>query len=211
MPYRQTERTEQRRAARRAQIVAAARKLFTLQGYEATTMQQVVTEAGTSIGNCYFYFRNKDELLAAVVDEFNAEIGRAIDAAFEATPAGLGQLAVAVYVGLVTVLNQADFARQILLETANPALRTRILAFFADRMRRFFTAHPTLLGQANPNWAALAWTGAAFNLLEKKLAGEISGEPADLGRFLARWNLQALGLPEPAVRQALAAIEQINH
>src|SRR2546425_11549934 len=56
MPYRVTERTEQRRQAMRKRIITAARDLFVRQGYQPTTMQQIVQEAGTSIGNCYFYF-----------------------------------------------------------------------------------------------------------------------------------------------------------
>ncbi|MFL5598198.1 MAG: helix-turn-helix domain-containing protein, partial [Gemmatimonadaceae bacterium] len=51
MVYRQTARSGKVRQASRAKLLAAARKLFARHGYEATTMQQIVREADTSIGN----------------------------------------------------------------------------------------------------------------------------------------------------------------
>lgn len=69
MVYRQTKRSAKIRLESRTRILAAARKLFAQKGYEATTMQQVVREAGTSIGNAYFYFENKEGLVKALVEE----------------------------------------------------------------------------------------------------------------------------------------------
>ena len=56
------ERTKQR-------IVAAALELFREQGYEATTMRAVADAAGVSLGNAYYYFAAKDDLLAAFYGE----------------------------------------------------------------------------------------------------------------------------------------------
>ena len=49
MPYRTSPRTAARKAAMRARILAAARRLFVAQGYDATTIQAIVGAAGTSI------------------------------------------------------------------------------------------------------------------------------------------------------------------
>ncbi|MCP4298457.1 MAG: TetR/AcrR family transcriptional regulator, partial [Proteobacteria bacterium] len=62
-------KSKKRREDRRKTILVAAMGLFTHFGYEKTTMQQVVEAAGTSIGNCYFYFPNKEALLHALVEE----------------------------------------------------------------------------------------------------------------------------------------------
>ncbi len=51
MPYRLTERGLERREAMRARIMTSASALFAIQGYQATTLRQVVEQAGTSIGN----------------------------------------------------------------------------------------------------------------------------------------------------------------
>ena len=53
-------------AARRQQILDAARVCFTRNGFHATSMQDVIAEAGLSVGAVYRYFRSKEELVAAI-------------------------------------------------------------------------------------------------------------------------------------------------
>jgi TetR/AcrR family transcriptional regulator, cholesterol catabolism regulator len=48
---------------RRGQIVRAAVKLFSEEGYYTTTIQQIAKEAGVSTGLIYQYFRDKDDVL----------------------------------------------------------------------------------------------------------------------------------------------------
>lgn len=48
---------------RRGQIVRAAVKLFSEEGYYTTTIQQIAREAGVSTGLIYQYFRDKDDIL----------------------------------------------------------------------------------------------------------------------------------------------------
>lgn len=62
---------------RKKAIIAAARQLFVEQGYERTTLGQIVAHAGGSLATVYKLFGNKDRLLEAVVFE-NAESGGAL-------------------------------------------------------------------------------------------------------------------------------------
>lgn len=55
--------------ARRRQILAAARRCFLRSGFHATSMQQVLTEAGLSAGAVYRYFRSKDDIVLAIAEE----------------------------------------------------------------------------------------------------------------------------------------------
>jgi AcrR family transcriptional regulator len=53
----------------RQRIVAAAVALFAEQGYDATSVNQVVAEAGVAKGALYHYFGSKDDLLYEVYRE----------------------------------------------------------------------------------------------------------------------------------------------
>lgn len=55
--------------ARRRQILEGAALCFARNGFHATSMQDVLKEAGLSAGAVYRYFSGKDELIAAVVGE----------------------------------------------------------------------------------------------------------------------------------------------
>jgi AcrR family transcriptional regulator len=62
-------RTEAHLAARRRQILDAARACFLRKGFQATSMQEVIAEAGLSVGAVYRYFPGKDEIIRAIAAE----------------------------------------------------------------------------------------------------------------------------------------------
>ena len=47
----------------RDKVVEVALKLFREEGFQATTMRRIADEAGVSLGNAYYYFAGKDELV----------------------------------------------------------------------------------------------------------------------------------------------------
>ncbi len=49
-----------------SKILEAAKKIFILNGFEGTSMQQIATEAGINKSLLHYYFRNKEKLFAAV-------------------------------------------------------------------------------------------------------------------------------------------------
>jgi AcrR family transcriptional regulator len=66
MPYRPTERTEQRKAEARERIVAAALDQLAEGGYASATMQGIAARAGVATGTVYRHFPSKAELFAEV-------------------------------------------------------------------------------------------------------------------------------------------------
>ena len=207
MPYRITERAEQKRQRMRQSLLAAARKLFVRQGYEATTMQHIVREAGTSIGNCYFYFPTKEALLHAIVQDFAQQIGRSIDAAIAPLPAGPEQLAIALGQAVRSTLAQADLARVFLVETHLPELREMVLHYFLSRL-----AHLLKVGKIAENipstLATLAWQGTTFQILESAILGTLEADEQTIATFLVQWNFRALGVSEEDIGQALSSLER---
>ncbi|MGI8418162.1 MAG: TetR/AcrR family transcriptional regulator [Nakamurella sp.] len=61
--------TEENREARRAEIVAAARRCFSRDGFHQTSMPDVAAEAGVSTGAPYRYFSSKEEIILEVAGE----------------------------------------------------------------------------------------------------------------------------------------------
>lgn len=57
----------------RGAIVVAARELMFEKGFDATTMRAIAERAGVSLGNAYYYFAGKDELIQGFYDEVAAE------------------------------------------------------------------------------------------------------------------------------------------
>lgn len=76
-----TKENEQTRTSdvdKRQAIVEAARELFTTAGYEETTIAHVAKRAGVAVGTVYLYFKNKNDLLAAVKSDWEGEVLRSL-------------------------------------------------------------------------------------------------------------------------------------
>ncbi|USF26902.1 hypothetical protein N510_001835 [Firmicutes bacterium ASF500] len=55
----------------RGKIIEAAWRLFYRQGYDDTTVEEIIEESGTSRGSFYHYFQGKDGLLSTLSDVFD--------------------------------------------------------------------------------------------------------------------------------------------
>jgi AcrR family transcriptional regulator len=55
-------------AERKSDIVKAAKDLFQSKDYDKTTMQDVMSRLGIAKGTIYHYFKSKEELLEAVIE-----------------------------------------------------------------------------------------------------------------------------------------------
>ena len=54
---------------KRHQIMEGARRLFLAQGFDAASMNSIALEAGVSKGTLYVYFKSKEELFEAIIEE----------------------------------------------------------------------------------------------------------------------------------------------
>ncbi|MGD0143194.1 MAG: TetR/AcrR family transcriptional regulator [Rhizomicrobium sp.] len=61
--------TEAQRETRRQQILDAALRCFSRDGFHNTTTADIVRESGVSQGTLYLYFATKDEIIVALADD----------------------------------------------------------------------------------------------------------------------------------------------
>ena len=66
--------TAERRPGKRERLIAAAVQLLHQQGIERTTLTDIAKAADVPAGNVYYYFKTKDEVIAAVIDAHAQQI-----------------------------------------------------------------------------------------------------------------------------------------
>jgi AcrR family transcriptional regulator len=114
--------------ARRRQILDAARRCFVRNGFHATSMQDVLAEAGLSAGAVYRYFRSKDEIIVAIAREAVTEVAGAIDGAFDADdPPPLDEVLGAAFQAIQRIDAEKGLAR-LALQVWGEAVRNPALA-----------------------------------------------------------------------------------
>ena len=119
----------------KARIVSAAWKLFYEQGYEETTVEEIIFESETSKGSFYHYFDGKDALmgtLAYVFDEKYEELIPALDP-------NMGALETLAYINHeLYVMIEASVSIDLLTRLLSTQLLARGEKHLLDRSRVYF-------------------------------------------------------------------------
>jgi AcrR family transcriptional regulator len=76
MTERVPSKRQQQAAATQEQLLDAAREVFAERGYQATTVGAITSRANTAHGTFYLYFRNKQDVFAAVMASVTDELYR---------------------------------------------------------------------------------------------------------------------------------------
>src|SRR5580698_4296618 len=61
--------SEEKRQARRLQILDAASRCFAREGFHRTSMEDIIRELQSSPGAVYCYFRGKNDIVAAIAEQ----------------------------------------------------------------------------------------------------------------------------------------------
>lgn len=125
------------RDERQQAILAAARDLFSRQGYHGTSMPEIARAAEVSVGLIYHIFESKEELLADIVEDTHAVHLEVFDTCADiADPLARFD---AVVRGLYTTMDRSSKLLIILyrdLSAVNRATRARILAYERETAER---------------------------------------------------------------------------
>jgi AcrR family transcriptional regulator len=126
----------------RARLCAAGERLFAAQGAEAVTMRQLAAVLGVSPMTPYRYFKDKDEILAAVrAAAFNRFAG-ALEAARNPADGGAVESSVRVANAYTKFAVEEPQAYQLMFDLRQPNEESYPeLAAAAARARRTMSAH----------------------------------------------------------------------
>ena len=111
-------RAQRLRESRRAAVLTVARRIFSLKGYHATSIHDIIETADIARGTFYLYFESKraifDELLDSLVATLQAQVKR-IEVGPDAPPP-VAQMDGIVDRVLKTLLDNREMARILLRE-----------------------------------------------------------------------------------------------
>lgn len=170
MVYRKTKATEERKEARRRQLLDAAIRLFARNGYHATTVPMIVAEAQSSTGSFYLHFQNKEDIFNAALEELGQTIAQMMDNWMASQPDVLIRISQGVNTLFKFLARNPEKARILLVESSglSPRLeqtRRSILRQQEDQLRQSHESEPSLFAVEDPLIAARCAVGAAFEVL----------------------------------------------
>jgi AcrR family transcriptional regulator len=130
VPYRRTEKTEERRAAARERIVDAALDQLAEGGYASANVQAVAKRAGIATGTVYTHFPSKSELFSEVFRRASArELAVMADTAAHDELPARERIASGAETFARRALAEPTRAYALLAEPVDPAVEKERLAF----------------------------------------------------------------------------------
>ena len=123
-------------AARRQQILDAARVCFLRDGFHNTSMQDVIGEAGLSVGAVYRYFPSKNDIITALAEQVIGQVTAVFDELAEADPPLPLATTMQLAVDIVTSQTGPDGTLRLALQIWSEALRDPVLAAFVEKVYR---------------------------------------------------------------------------
>ena len=92
------------------ELMDAAQQLFISKGFEATTISDIVRDAGVAKGTFYHYFASKNEMLDALRERFTRQFIATIQQAVESCAVGdsIGRLRAWCHAGVAAYLQGMD-------------------------------------------------------------------------------------------------------
>jgi len=201
MAYRTTDKMMARKEARRRKLLKAAIRLFGSKGFHDTTVPMIVRAANSSTGSFYFYFRNKEDVFAAALQDLGERISLAINQALGAAgPDVLVQMRTAVKALVAFLAENPEEARILIVESSGlgkglEEIRRRVIASHTRSVEQALGALADRLPSLDASVAASCWVGAiheaVYRWLERPAEARVPA--ARLAEAVARFNLQGIG------------------
>ena len=181
-----------RAADRKREILAAASRVFRRRGLHAAGMREIASELGMHVGNLYYYFKNKEALLAFCQEDALAGLRSLIDEVRAGDPRADRRLRRLV-VGHVQLLNETTpgSLAHLEVEALSEEWQPRIVELrneYEHAVRRIIAegVESGVFRKVDPGTAAMAilgalnWTVKWFRRDGDKPAEQIGREFADL-------------------------------
>lgn len=101
--------------SRRAELVRTAARLFRDQGYERTTVRDLGNAVGLQSGSLFYHFRNKEEILVAVMALGITSTTEQLAAALEVAKTPYDKVSALIHVHLNSLLGENQAALEVML------------------------------------------------------------------------------------------------
>lgn len=200
MVYRKTAKVQEKLDERASKIIRAARELLAEKSYHGASIKSVAKKAGIATGTFYLYFRNKEALFNAIVDEMYAELLDAITKARNKHNNALDKLKASMEACVKLFIKEQHLAKILLVQipSAN-TLFNNILTEIEDELIVLTkkdldeAVENGLLPEQDTFITSIAFVGTFREVLITWLR---RGEPSDLMQAfhsLINYNLRGLG------------------
>ncbi len=185
-------------------ILKAAKKLFSEQGYEKTSVRQIVEEAKTSMGNLYFHFPNKLSILKTICKNYINILREQIAQIHSLSFCPEVGFALDFKIGYINTLENPKLFPLWLVIRKIPEIHKYSLENKKIRLKTFFGDK---IAPGELDSLAMAIQGIADSFYEQKGEGNLGEDSIKPGYQIIDYSLRLLGYSQQRIQEVIQEVE----
>ena len=186
-------------------ILQVAKKLFAKKGYENTSVRQIVLKANTSMGNLYFHFPNKQNILKVICQEYvnilRNQIKRIHDLSFRPEVG----FALDFRIGYITTLEHPNTSQVFSAAQTIPEIHEYSLENKRLRLKTFFG---DMISPDEINYLAIALQGIADGIFDQKREGKLTEKSSVLSNTIIDFSLRLIGYSKSEIAKTIEEVDE---
>ena len=187
----------------RRKILDTSYKLFLKDGYTKTTVRKIITETGLTTGTLYHFFKNKDDILATLMNEgFNDTI-RIVDRITKKYNDPVLRYAVEIAVITLPIYTNRKIASLYFVFYTAPESSKMMIEKAVQRAQAWFKEINPELKYSECYMRVLSLKGFIQSFLSEKIHGDFHPGYLELYQFIAEIFLNSLDIPSDKVTETI--------
>ena len=193
----------------RNNIIKISRKLFLEQGYENTTVRQVLKKARLSTGSLYHFFKNKEELLLCSLKDALLEISSLTDSIAAKHHEPLLRYALGVALGISEIFKYKHLFNFYNAIYKIESAENFMISLKVSRMKNLLKELNLHFSDTEIHSRMLAIHGATRALMLAKINKKLSANLEDIYSLIIRIALSEFNIPGNKIDNVIRLTTQI--
>lgn len=193
----------------RNNIIKISRKLFLEQGYENTTVRQVLKKARLSTGSLYHFFKNKEELLLFSLKDALLEISSLTDSIAAKHQEPLLRYALGVALGISEIFKYKHLFNFYNAIYKIESAENFMISLKVSRMKNLLKELNLHFSDTEIHSRMLAIHGATRALMLAKINNKLSANLEDIYSLIIKIALSEFNIPRNKIDNVIRLTTQI--
>ena len=190
-------------------IIRISRRLFLEQGYENTTVRQILKKAGLSAGSLYHLFKNKEEILLFGLHDALIEISSLTDSKASEYKEPLLRYALDVALGTSEILKHKHLFNFYNAVYKNESVENLVISLKVEKMKTLLKDLNLLFTDDEIHSRMLAIHGATRALMIAKINKQLSADLKEIYSLIIRIALTEFNIPRKKIEKILKLTTEI--
>ena len=190
-------------------IVKISRRLFLEQGYENTTVRQILKKAGLTTGSLYHFFKNKEEILLFGLQDALLEISSLTDSMAIEHKEPLLRYALDVALGTSEILKHKHLFNFYNAVYKNESVENLVITLKITKMKSLLHDLNLHFTDNDIHSRILAIHGATRALMIAKINKQLSASLEDIYSLIIRIALTEFDIPKKKIEKIVRLTTKI--